>query len=293
MSEKSIHRMWKTVTQLKRRTSVITAFLEKPVKEIYEIGDENVIKVESLTVHYDCFAALIDINVEIKKGLMTAIIGPNGAGKSSFIKAILNLTKKSTGVVSFFGNSFEQVQKKIAYVEQTKEIDWQFPITVEEVVLMGCYSRSGLFSTYSKEDRRQCLELIKKFGLLDKQHSLISELSGGQRQRLLLSRAYMQNAEVYIFDEPMAFVDYTTSEMIIESMKELKALGKTVICIHHNLDEVRKEFDEAVLLSHYLIDSGPVKKVLSKSNLIKAFRANDFILSEVLELSKEMESGNT
>ncbi len=290
---KEIHGLKATLTNLKRRTSVITNFLEKTFKEVYEPGNEDAIKVESLTVHYDCFAALIDINVEIKKGMMTAIIGPNGAGKSSFIKAILNLTKKTSGVVSFFGKPFEQVQTSIAYVEQTKEIDWQFPITVEEVVMMGCYGRSGFFSTYSKEDKKACALLLEKFGLADKHNSLIGELSGGQRQRLFLSRAYMQNAEIYFFDEPMAFVDYTTAEMIIESMKELKKLGKTVVCIHHDLEEVKKEFDEAILLAHYLVDSGPVKKVLSKKNLLKAFRSNDMILSEVLELSKEMESGNT
>ncbi len=280
-------------SDLKRRTSVITTFLEKSFKNDYVPGSEDVIKVESLTVHYDSFPALIDVNVEIKKGMMTAIIGPNGAGKSSFVKAILNLTKKTSGVVSFFGQPFEQIQANIAYVEQTKEIDWEFPITVEEVVMMGCYARSGFFSTYSKEDKKACALLLEKFGLADKRRSLIGELSGGQRQRLFLSRAYMQNAEIYIFDEPMAFVDYTTSEMIIDSMKELKKLGKTVICIHHDLDEVKKEFDEAVLLAHYLVDSGPVKKVLAKKNLVRAFRANDMILSEVLELCKEMESGNT
>lgn len=255
-------------------------------------NDESDIIIDSLTVHYDTLAALIDVNVTIKKGLMTAVIGPNGAGKSSFIKAMLNLIKKTSGMITFFGKSFEQIKDKIAYVAQTKEIDWNFPITVKEVVMMGSYSRSGFFKSYSKKDLTRCNNLLIKFGLLEKKNCLISELSGGQRQRLFIARAYMQDAEVYIFDEPMAFVDFTTSEMIIDSMKELKSLGKTVICIHHDLDEVKKEFDEAILLSHYLVDSGSVRKVLSKKNLLKAYRSTDnAILSEAFILSKEKESG--
>ena len=250
------------------------------------------IVVDSLTVHYDSLAALIDVNVSIKKGLMTAIIGPNGAGKSSFIKAMLELIKKTSGKISFFGKSFEEMKSDIAYVAQTKEVDWNFPITVKEVVMMGAYARSGFFKSYSKKDLTRCHNLLIKFGLLDKKNCLISELSGGQRQRLFIARAYMQDAEIYIFDEPMAFVDFTTAEMIIASMKELKALGKTVICIHHDLDEVKKEFDEAILLAHYLIASGECKKVLSKKNLVKAYRSTDTILTEAFILSKEKESGS-
>lgn len=254
-------------------------------------SNKDYITVDALTVHYDTHAALIDINVKIKKGEMTAVIGPNGAGKSSFIKAMLNLVKKTSGSISFFGKSFDQIKEKIAYVSQTKEIDWNFPITVKEVVLMGCYARSGFFKSYRKKDISKCHELLVKFGLLEKQNCLIAELSGGQRQRLFIARAYMQNAEIYIFDEPMAFVDFTTSEMIIESMRELKEKGKTIICIHHDLDEVKKEFDQVILLAHYLVDSGPTKQVLCKKNLVKAYRSNDSILTEAFILSKEKESG--
>jgi ABC-type Mn2+/Zn2+ transport system ATPase subunit len=249
------------------------------------------IKIESLTVHYDSLAALIDINVEIQKGTLTAIVGPNGAGKSSFVKAILNLIKKTSGKVSFFGKSFDEVRSKIAYVCQTKSIDWDFPITVSEVVLMGCYSRSNFFGSYKKRDKNKSDKLLKKFGLFDKKNSLISELSGGQRQRLFIARAYMQEAQIYIFDEPMAFVDYTTSEMIIEGLKGLRDLGKTVICVHHNLTEVKKEFDEVILLAHYLVSHGSPRKVLTTKNLEKAYHSNDSILTEAFILSKEKECG--
>ncbi len=252
---------------------------------------DDEIEVSSLTVHYETVAALIDINVKIKKGLMTAIIGPNGAGKSTFVKAILNLTKKTSGVVSFFGKSFEEMKDNIAYVCQTKEVDWDFPITVREVILMGSYARSHLFGKYCQKDLKKCELLLIKFGLFDKRNALISELSGGQRQRLFIARAYMQEAQIYIFDEPMAFVDFTTSEMIIESMKELRDSGHTVICVHHNLDEVKKEFDEAVLLSHHLVDAGPVHDVLRKKNLVNAYQAKDSILTDAFILSKEKECG--
>lgn len=263
--------------------------IEEAEAEALAIKEE--IRVEGLTVHYDAIPALIDINVAIKKGVLTAIIGPNGAGKSSFIKAILNLTSRTSGNVSFFGKTFEDVKEKIAYISQTKEIDWDFPITIKEVVLMGSYGRSGFFKSYSHEDLKKCDTLLKKFGLLEKKSALISELSGGQRQRLFIARAYMQDADICIFDEPMAFVDFKTSEMIIKSMQELKKLGKVVICIHHDLDEVKQEFDEAILLAHYLVAAGPVKKVMTKKNLNKAYRYVDSIFTEAFLLSKEMESG--
>lgn len=251
----------------------------------------NNIKVEALTVHYDTLAALIDINVEIKKGMLTAIVGPNGAGKSSFVKALLELTKKTSGMVYFFGKPFDKIKQKIGYVCQVKEIDWDFPITVEEVVMMGAYNKLSLFKKPDKELQKKCDALLKKFGLLDKKNDLISQLSGGQRQRLFIARAFMQDPEIYIFDEPTAFVDYTTSEMIINCMKELKELGKTVICIHHNLQEVKEVFDEAILLAHYLVDAGPVDKVLTKKNLEVAYRSSDTILTEAFILSKEKECG--
>ncbi|MCH9620786.1 MAG: Manganese transport system ATP-binding protein MntB [Chlamydiia bacterium] len=249
------------------------------------------INVESLTVHYDSLAALIDVSVELQKGKLTAIVGPNGAGKSTFVKAILNLTKKTSGKVLFFGKSFDQMKHKIAYVCQTKCIDWDFPITVKEVVLMGCYARSNLLGMYKKRDLKKCDKLLEKFGLLEKKNALISELSGGQRQRLFIARAYMQEAEIYIFDEPMAFVDYTTSEMIIEGLKGLRDKGKTVICVHHNLTEVKKEFDEVVLLAHYLVSNGTPRKVLTQKNLERAYHQNDSILTEAFILSKEKECG--
>ena len=167
----------------------------------------NEIEVDSLTVYYEKFPALIDINVKIKKGQLTAIIGPNGAGKSTFVKAILNLIQKKSGHISFFGKSFESSKENIAYISQNKDIDWSFPITVKEVVLMGAYQRAGIFGKYSKADQDKCNCLLKKFDLYEKRNDLIGDLSGGQRQRIFIARAYMQDAEIFVFDEPMAFVD--------------------------------------------------------------------------------------
>jgi manganese/zinc/iron transport system ATP- binding protein len=244
------------------------------------------IKVEALTVHYDRVAALIDINVEIKKGALTAIVGPNGAGKSTFVKAILNLTPRTSGSISFFGKPFEQIKDKIAYVCQTKEIDWDFPILVEEVVLMGAFLKRR------KGDKEKCEQLLHKFGLAEKRKSLIAELSGGQKQRLFLARAYMADPEIYVFDEPMAFVDFTTSEMIMQSLKELQSLGKTVICVHHNLAEVKEFFDQVVLLSHYLVAAGNVEQCLTDSTIKLAYNLRDSLLTEAFVLSKEKESGS-
>ena len=253
--------------------------------------NEDCINISSLTVHYDDLPALIDINVNIKKGMLTAIIGPNGSGKSTLMKAILNLVKTTSGKVSFFGKSFDQVRGDISYISQTKEIDWDFPITIEEVVMMGAYSRVSFFYQRSSQDLKRCHLLLKKFGLYEKRNELIAKLSGGQKQRLFLARAFMQDSLIYIFDEPMAFVDFSTSELILQSMQELKQKGKTVICIHHNLEEVKERFDEAILLAHYLVDSGKVEKVLVKENLNRAYRVTDTILTDAFTLSKEKESG--
>jgi manganese/zinc/iron transport system ATP- binding protein len=247
---------------------------------------DEYIKVQALTVHYDTVAALIDINLEIKKGTLTAVIGPNGAGKSTFVKAILNLTPKTSGTVCFFGKSFDQIKDKIAYVCQTKDIDWDFPITVEEVILMGSYGKK------IKDSKQRCADLAKKFGLEEKKKSLIAELSGGQRQRLFLARAYMSDADIYIFDEPTAFVDFTTSEIIMQSLKELKSLNKTVICVHHNLSEVKEVFDQVILLSHYLVASGNTEECLTDKTINLAYNLGDNLLAEAFILAKEKESGS-
>ena len=251
----------------------------------------DLIVIEGLTVHYDTHPALIDVNVTIEKNKMTAIIGPNGAGKSTFLHAMFGFVAKTSGSISFFGESFSSFKKNIAFVAQLKDVDWNFPITVYETVMMGAYGRKKLFSGYNNKDKEKGLQLLNKFGLLEKRDSLIHDLSGGERQRLFIARAYMQEAMVYVFDEPMAFVDTVTKEMILHSMKELKNEGKTVICIHHDLDVVKKTFDNAILLAHYLVDFGPVDKVLSKKNLQKAYRSNESMLTDAFLLSKEKEAG--
>lgn len=249
------------------------------------------IEIEALTVHYDCLAALIDVSVNIPKGRMTAIIGPNGAGKSTLIKACFEMVDKASGNVKFFGKSFQDFKSEIAYISQIKDVDWNFPITVSETVMMGAFGRKKLFSSYSEKDKQKSLELLKKFGLFEKKDQLISALSGGERQRLFIARAYMQEASVYVFDEPMAFVDAVTSKVILDSMIDLKKSGKTVICVHHDLEEVKEHFDYAVLLAHYIVDSGPVQQVLTKKHIQQAYNAKETMLTEAFSLSKEKEAG--
>src|SRR5690554_3217169 len=185
-----------------------------------------IIKIEDLTVSYDIKPVLWDIDVTINKGRLTAIIGPNGAGKSTLIKAMLNLVKKVSGEILFDGKPYEKIHKQIAYVPQRGSVDWDFPTTVFDVVLMGRYGHLGWFRRPTKEDRRLTFEALEKVDMIEFADRQISQLSGGQQQRVFLARALVQDAEYYILDEPFQGVDMKTEKAIIELLKTLKKNNK-------------------------------------------------------------------
>lgn len=229
------------------------------------------IEVFDLTAAYKYKPVLWDIDLTIPEGVLMAIIGPNGAGKSTLLKAMLGIVKPVAGTVKFFGFSYMENRKLVAYVPQKGSVDWDFPTTVLDVVMMGSYGRLGLFNRPGKKEKRQAYEAIEKVGLIDFTRRQISQLSGGQQQRVFLARALMQDAEIFLLDEPFQGVDVTTEKSIIKILKDLRSQGKTVIVVHHDLQTVESYFDWVALLNIRLIASGPVKDIFNPSNLEKTY----------------------
>ena len=237
-----------------------------------------VVEIEDMTVAYQEKPVLWDIDLGIPKGVLMAIVGPNGAGKSTLIKATLGLIKPITGKVLFNGEKYETQRKSVAYVPQRGSVDWDFPTTVLDVVMMGRYGHIGWIKRTGKKDKELAKDALKRVGMLDYANRQISQLSGGQQQRVFLARALVQDAEIYFMDEPFQGVDAKTEKAVIEILKELSKRGKTVIAVHHDLQTVPEYFDWVVLLNAQLIASGPVDEIFTEENLKRTYRSTGELL---------------
>jgi manganese/zinc/iron transport system ATP- binding protein len=205
------------------------------------------------------------------QGRHAGIVGPNGAGKSTLIKASLGVVPRLSGEVSVFGQPYERARHRIAYVPQRASVDWDFPATVRDVVLMGLYREIGFLRFAGKGHRAKamaCLERVGMAGFADRQ---IGQLSGGQQQRVFLTRALAQGADLYVMDEPFAGVDAATERAIVAVLKELNAAGKTIICVHHDLATVPEYFDHVLLINVRKIADGPVAAAFTPENLQSAY----------------------
>jgi manganese/zinc/iron transport system ATP- binding protein len=225
------------------------------------------IEVNDLTVAYKFKPVLWDIDLNIPEGVMMAIVGPNGAGKSTLIKALLQIVKPLAGQVTMLGQPYQKVRSKIGYVPQKGSVDWDFPTTVRDVVLMGTYGKLGWIKRPGVKQGELADSAIDKVGLTAYANRQISQLSGGQQQRVFLARALVQEAEVYFMDEPFQGVDATTEKAIVRILKELKDTGKTVIVVHHDLQTVTEYFDWVTFLNVRKIASGPAKEIFTEKNL--------------------------
>ena len=194
-----------------------------------------------------------------------ALVGPNGAGKSTLIKTILKFLKQITGEIKINA-------KTLAYVPQRNSVDWDFPTTLFDVVEMGCYGRVGLFKRVSKEEKQKVLKAIEQVGMLEFKDRQISELSGGQQQRAFIARALVQEADIYLMDEPFQGVDSTTEKSIVEILKQLKSEGKTIIVVHHDLQTVPAYFESVALINKAVIVSGKVSEVFTQENIDVTYR---------------------
>lgn len=225
----------------------------------------NAIEIKNLTVAYGENIALEDLNLDIEVGSLMALVGPNGAGKSTLIKTILKFLKQITGEIKINA-------KTLAYVPQRNSVDWDFPTTLFDVVEMGCYGRVGLFKRVSKEEKHKVLKAIEQVGMLEFKDRQISELSGGQQQRAFIARALVQEADIYLMDEPFQGVDSTTEKSIVEILKQLKAEGKTIIVVHHDLQTVPAYFESVALINKAVIVSGKVSEVFTSENIDVTYR---------------------
>lgn len=231
----------------------------------------SAIIIKDLSVSYDRKRVLSNIFLEIEEGRRYGILGPNGSGKSTLLKAILGLIDDYTGTIDVLGESVRSVRRRVVYVPQRSEIDFTFPATVKDVVLMGRYPHKKVFQRLTAEDTRLAEEAMRELDIMNLQDRQIGELSGGQQQRTFLARALAQRAEVLLLDEPFVGVDIPTEEKIIEVLRKLSAMGKTLVVVHHDLQAVPDYFDHVVLLNQRLIAAGPTQEVFTPENLRLAF----------------------
>ncbi len=254
------------------------------------MNKELAIDAEDITIAYHEKPVIWDVDFQVPPGIMMAIVGPNGAGKSTLLKGILGLIKLTAGKVSIFGETYEKQRKLVGYVPQRSAVDWDFPTTVLDVVLMGTYGRLGWIRRPGKHEIYQATEALEKVGMRDYSDRQISQLSGGQQQRVFLARALTQDAEIFLMDEPFQGVDAATERTIIAILKELKHAGKTVVAVHHDLQTVTEYFDWVTLLNVRRIAGGPVKEIFTNENLRKTYGGKLSFLEEKEELTPEESS---
>jgi manganese/zinc/iron transport system ATP- binding protein len=241
------------------------------------------LEIHDLTVSYHQKPVLWGIDLEVPKGQLIGIVGPNGAGKSTLIKAAMGLLPLNSGWVKVFGQPVKKNLRRVGYVPQRESVDWDFPVSVMDVVLMGRYGRLGLMRRPSKDDRDKARECLEKVKLLPYANRQISNLSGGQQQRVFLARALAQESDLYFMDEPFAGVDAATEAAIVELLHELKEMGKTLMVVHHDLPTARSYFDMLLMLNMRVVAFGPTEEVFTNELLQKTYGGRLTILSEVAD----------
>lgn len=249
------------------------------------------LQVYQLTVNYEKTPVLWDVSLSVPQGKIVGIIGPNGAGKTTLVKSVLGLIKPVAGKVEFLGQAAAQKMSQVAYVPQKETVDWDFPITAIDLVLMGRYGRLGLFRWPRQADREAAKHYLDSVGMLAFAHRQISQLSGGQQQRVFIARALMQEADIYFMDEPFVGIDMASEKVIVELLKKLKSQGKTIFIVHHDLNSVEGTFDWLIVLNMHLVASGAVSEVFNDVVLQSAFGKSYSIFGEATKLSQDKTLG--
>lgn len=249
-----------------------------------KIQTEPALEIHDLTVAFDRKPVLWNIDLTIPQGKLVGVIGPNGAGKSTLIKAVMGILPLSSGYAKLFDEEIDNVRHKISYVPQRESVDWDFPASVLDVVLMGRYAKLGLFKRPRKADHDIAMDCLRKVGMEAYAHRQISQLSGGQQQRTFLARALAQQADIYFMDEPFAGVDAATEKTIIGLLRTMTESGKTVIVVHHDLHSVSQYFDWVIMLNTRLVAFGPTNTTFTQKNLHETYGGKLTILSDVGDL---------
>jgi manganese/zinc/iron transport system ATP- binding protein len=248
------------------------------------------VDVHDVTVAYSRKPVLWDVDLSLPSGALIAIVGPNGAGKSTLLKSILGLVPLASGRIDVFGQPLRKVRSRIGYVPQRETVDWDFPVDVLDVVLMGRYGRLGWVRRPSSTDRAIAMHSLRQVGMESLATRQISQLSGGQQQRVFLARALSQEADLYFMDEPFAGVDAATERAIVEVLRTLRETGKTVVAVHHDLQTVGQYFDHLVLLNMRLVAAGPMSTTLTNDNLQKTYGGRLTLLDEAAEAMRRSAS---
>ena len=246
--------------------------------------ENPILEVHDLTVSYNKKPVLWGVDFVLPKGVLVGIIGPNGAGKSTLIKTIMGLIPSASGFVEMFDKSLDYVRGRVSYVPQRESVDWDFPTSAFDVVLMGRYGKLGMFKRPRKADREVAMECLEKVGMAPFANRQISQLSGGQQQRVFLARALAQDAELYFMDEPFAGVDAATELAIIELLKKMTEAGKTVVVVHHDLQSVKEYFNWVILLNMRLVACGPTEEVFTQELLQETYGGKLTLLTKVGDL---------
>lgn len=253
-----------------------------PVRPL--IADSDLpLAVHDLTVAYHRKPVIWDVGFSIPPGSLVGVVGPNGAGKSTLLKAVMDLIPRASGRIQVFGESYRQNRHRVGYVPQRESVDWDFPVDALDVVTMGLYREIGWCLPVRKRHRQAAMEALSRVGIADLARRQISQLSGGQQQRTFLARALVQDADLYLMDEPFAAVDAATERAIVDILREMKQRGRTAVVIHHDLQTVPEYFDYVVLLNLRVVAHGPTQDVFTQENLQKTYGGRLTLLDEVSE----------
>jgi manganese/zinc/iron transport system ATP- binding protein len=244
------------------------------------------IRARNVTVSYSGRPVLRSVSFDVPRSQMVGIVGPNGAGKTTLIKAILGLVEMDHGSVRIFSKPIREMRRHIAYVPQTEGVDWDFPVTVLDVVLMGRYARMGLLGRPQRRDREAAREAIERVGMSDFIHRHIRRLSGGQQRRVFIARALAQEAEILCLDEPFAGVDAATEQAIFELTRDLTRREKTLLIVNHDLSVLNK-FDLVMLLNQSIVAMGPPRQVVTEQNMSMTYGGRLSLLEKAEERLRE------
>jgi manganese/zinc/iron transport system ATP- binding protein len=231
----------------------------------------SILDIHDMTVAYHRRPVLWDVDLVLDEPRLVGVLGPNGAGKSTLIKAVLGLAPMAHGTVRVFGEPVDRVRRRIGYVPQRESVDWDFPVSVLDVVLMGTYGQLGWFRRPGRKERQFARECLAKVGMEEFERRQIGQLSGGQQQRTFLARALAQRADLYFMDEPMAGVDAATEQAIFALLAELRNAGKTVVVVHHDLRTVEQYFDHVVLMNMRVVAAGPTEQTFTTDALRRTY----------------------
>lgn len=245
---------------------------------------ELALEVNDLSVAYHDLVVLKGATLSVPKGEVIALLGPNGAGKSTLLKACMGLLPTLNGEIKFFGDNLNSVRKRVGYMPQAAEVDWDFPTTVLDTVMMGAYGRMGWFRRPDRQARLDALEALQKVGISELANRQISQLSGGQKQRTFMARILTQNPDFYVMDEPFAGVDAASERTLTKVLQDLKSQGKTIVIVHHDLSTVKNFCSWVALLSEgRVFSAGPIDKVFKADTVARAYGIDNALFDQEAE----------